>query len=194
MKIYHIADRLTRWTMITLAVLMAVLMCAIILLSQDFARVESSSRYMSVMRGTNEFVRRSLSDIFVAANNNVHEIESLIDRPDEMLPAMERIVRQTTRVRSCGISFIADYYPEKGHWFLPYAVQLSEDSIQTLNLGGPERDYLHEAWFLEGIETPEGYWAEPYIDSEDSTTPLIAYMLPIHDAQGQTVAVLGVDM
>ena len=25
MKIYHIADRLTRWTMITLAVLMAVL-------------------------------------------------------------------------------------------------------------------------------------------------------------------------
>ena len=28
---------------------------------------------------------------------------------------MERMVRTNERVRSCGVSFVSDYYPAKGH-------------------------------------------------------------------------------
>ena len=38
------------------------------------------------------------------------------------------------------------------------------------------------------------YWAEPFFDGQETKTPLVGYMYPIHDAQGSVVAVLSADL
>lgn len=37
-------------------------------------------------------------------------------------------------------------------------------------------------------------WAKPFFDDIDHTTPLVPWVMPIHDRQGKAIAVLGVDL
>ena len=84
-----------------------------------------------LLKGRYEEVRRITSDVSVASVNTAPYIEDNLDNPDKLYDIMECMVRTNKRIRSCGISFIADYYPQKGHWFCPYAVRRDNDTIET---------------------------------------------------------------
>ena len=145
---------------------------------------------------TNEYIRRVISDVYVAATNNIYYIEHNLDNPDCHRETMERIVRSGTRVRSCGISFIEDYYPEKGHRFCPFAWRNSAnpDVIYSQNMGDTDLDYLTEESFQDVVKSDSAQWSEPFYDGYDEETTLSAYEEPIHDSTGRVVAVLRADI
>ena len=145
---------------------------------------------------TNEYIRRVISDVYVAATNNIYYIEHNLDDPDCHRETMERIVNSGTRVRSCGISFIEDYYPQKGHHFCPFAWRNSAnpDIVYSQDMGDADADYLTADWFLDIVNSDSGKWSEPFYDSYDEKTILSAYEVPIHDQTGRVVAVLGADI
>ncbi len=146
---------------------------------------------------TNEYTRRVISDVYVAVTNNVYYLEHSLDNPDGHKATMERIVKSGTRVRSCGISFIEDYYyPQKEHRFCPFAWRSSAnpDVIYSQDMGDADLNYLVADWFLDVIKSDSAVWSEPFFDGYDSKTALSAYMVPIHDKDGRTVAVLGADI
>ena len=145
---------------------------------------------------TNEYIRRVISDVYVAATNNIYYIEHNLDDPDCHRETMERIVNSGTRVRSCGISFIEDYYPQKGHHFCPFAWRNSAnpDIVYSQDMGDADADYLTADWFLDIVNSDSAKWSEPFYDSYDEKTILSAYEVPIHDQTGRVVAVLGADI
>ena len=145
------------------------------------------------LKGQYEEVRRITSDVYVAAINTAPVIEDNLDNPDRMTDIMERMIRTNERIRSCGISFVADYYPNKGHWFCPYAVRRDSDAIERKILGSKDNNYLNAKWFNEAIARDSSYWSAPFFDNLDKA-PLVSYLIPIHDKQQHVVAVLGVDM
>ena len=147
-----------------------------------------------VLKGEYEEVRRITSDVYVAAINTAPVIEENLDRPDKMYDIVERMLTTNPRIHSCGISFIADYYPKKGRWFFPYAVRRDSSTVETLTLGDAEHDYLDAGWFKESVSKEEGFWSKAYFDRKEHQTPLVSYLMPIRDRQNRTVAVLGVDM
>lgn len=155
-----------------------------------------SKIYYNKMLITTEYTRRVISDVYVAATNNIYYLEHTLDKPDDHKHTMERIVKSGTRVRSCGISFIKDYYPEKGHRLCSYAWRnaANPDIIWTADMGDADLDYLNTDWFRNVIEHDSAYWSEPFYDGYDEKTTLSAYMLPIHDQEGQTVAALRADI
>jgi sigma-B regulation protein RsbU (phosphoserine phosphatase) len=140
-------------------------------------------------------VEKVLTEVCVATDNAVPYIEDNLQRPDRMQGIMKRIVEQNPHIRSCGLSFVDNYYPQKGRWFCPYAQRRDSDSIVILQtIGGLKQDYLNEAWFQEAMKAKEGYWSKPFFDGTDQKTPLVAYLVPIRDERDSTVAVLGVDL
>ena len=140
-------------------------------------------------------VEQILTEVYVATVNTVPDIEDNLHRPDRMQGVMKRIVELNPHIRSCGISFRENYYPQKGRWFCPYAQRRDSDSIVILQtIGGLKQDYLNEAWFQEAMKAKEGYWSKPFFDGTDQKTPLVAYLVPIRDERDSTVAVLGVDL
>ena len=146
---------------------------------------------------TNEYIRRVISDVYVTVTNNVYYIEHNLDNPDCHKETMERIVKSGTRVRSCGISFIEDYYyPRKEHRFCPFAWRnaANPDEIFSQDMGDADLDYLIADWFLDVIKSDSAQWSEPFYDGYDEKTTLSAYEVPIHDQTGRVVAVLGADM
>ncbi|MBQ3362100.1 MAG: SpoIIE family protein phosphatase [Prevotella sp.] len=147
-----------------------------------------------IVKGEYEEIRRITSDLYVASVNNAPVIEDCLDQPDKLVGIMERMLKNNPYMRSCGLSFVENYYPQKGRWFCPFAVRVDSATIETHVLGDAKQDYLKEAWFKQALARNEGSWGRGYIDTINHDTPMISYTLPIHDKRDSTVAILGVDL
>ena len=190
------AGRLTLSMLMWLFVIAIGLAYVIIHFEGKATREFYSEIFHSKMLTNYEYTRRVISDVYVAVTNNIYYLEHTLDNPDTHKATMERIVRSGTRIRSCGISFIEDYYPEKGHRFCPFAWRNAKqpDIVYAENMGDADLDYLNAEWFLSVIQSDSARWSEPFFDGYDETTTLSAYMVPIHDQSGRTIAVLGADI
>ena len=69
-----------------------------------------------LVKGEYEEIRRITSDVYVASINTAPVIEDDLDHPEKMVGIMERMIKTNERIRSCGISFIEGYYPQKGNF------------------------------------------------------------------------------
>ena len=189
------AKRLTWRIMLTLFIVMGIISAIIVLIGWMITLAGVSSVTDRQLEYKAKSVEQILTEVYVATVNTVPDIEDNLHRPDRMQGIMKRIVELNPHIRSCGISFRENYYPQKGRWFCPYAQRRDSDSIiVTHTIGGKEQDYLQKAWFQEAMKAKEGYWSKPFFDSSDQKTPLVAYLAPIRDERDNTVAVLGVDL
>ncbi len=193
-KIRSFAKRLARWIGIAQFIVMALVSWLIYDTTKDAIVMEETDVYRSYLRQANELVSGMLSEVSCGAVNHVYEIEDHLDQPDKMTLIMNRIVAQNPLIRSCGVSFIDGYYPKKGQWFCPYAYRDDDGQIKERIVGDASHDYLKAEWFTEALEADSCYWSKPFFEGGDTLRPQVSYMVPIHDKQGRTVAILGADM
>ncbi len=195
-KIKHrsFASRLTWRIVLVQLCIMGLTSYLIYQITTSLLEEESTFRYYSYMNATKENIRRVLSDVYVASINNAVYIEKQLDRPDEMSSIMERMVRLNPHIHGCGLSFVDNYYPQKGRLFQPYAERTDSGVIVTRSLPVEDANYLDEKWFQQARDSLQGFWSAPFFAEGDSLTPLVSYLLPIRDKQGKTVAILGADL
>ena len=193
-KIRSFGRRLMRRIGIAQLIVMGLASCFIYIMANHLVKDEESNLYESYLREANLGVSRVLSEVQVSTLNRVSEIQDHLGEPDRLADIMRRIVETNPRVRSCGLSFVDNYFPKKGHWFCPYAVRPDSGAVETRIIGSAQQDYLQAEWFLEALAADSAYWSKPFFDATDSVTPLTAYMIPIHDKKGKTVAILGADL
>ena len=193
-KIRSFAGRLTKWIVLMMLLTMIIPVWLVYEAAYEMVKEEECSVHETFLDGNVEEIRRVISDVYSGTINHVPEIEESLGNPDRLYALMERVVRLNTRIHSCGISFMEDYYPQKGRWFAPYAVRCADGQIETKNFSDASHDYLKTEWFTEGMKASEGFWSKPFFEGTDSVTPLVSYLTPIHDRTGRTVAVLGADL
>ena len=185
--------RLTRRIMLRMLIFMGITMTILFAGGYVMTNGFTVIVLLQLTRGQNEGVRRVASEIMVAAQNTAPFIEENLDNPDKLYNIMEHMVRTNEHIRSCGVSFVDNYYPQKGHWFCPYAVR-RDSTIERLTIGSKTHDYLQADWFAEALQRDTTYWSKPFLEGIDHETPLVSYLVPIHDRQQRVVAVLGVDL
>ena len=189
------AKRLTWRIMLTLFIVMGIISSIIVLICWAIALTSVAGITDRQLEYKAKSVEKTLTEVYVATINTVPDIEDNLHRPDRMQGVMKRIVELNPHIRSCGISFRENYYPQKGRCFCPYAQRRDSDSIVIMQtIGGDGHDYLDKPWFQEAMKAKEGYWSAPFFDGTDNKTPLVAYLVPIRDERDSTVAVLGVDL
>ena len=189
------AKRLTWRIMLTLFIVMGIISSIIVLICWAIALTSVAGITDRQLEYKAKSVEKTLTEVYVATINTVPDIEDNLHRPDRMQGVMKRIVELNPHIRSCGISFRENYYPQKGRWFCPYAQRRDSDSIVIMQtIGGDGHDYLDKPWFQKAMKAKEGYWSAPFFDGTDNKTPLVAYLVPIRDERDSTVAVLGVDV
>ena len=192
-KVRSFAKRLTGGIAITQLVVMAIASYLIYNLTREFIQDEETDLYKSYLKAAHQDIRRVLSNVNVATMNSVPVIEENLNRPDKMYSIVEQMVALNPHIRSCGISFVANYYPGKGRWFCPFAVKGDSTGAKKRIIGSTRNDYLNAEWFTKALEADSSYWSKPFFDATDSV-PLVARLVPIHDKQGRTVAILGADL
>ena len=150
---------------------------------------EAKQRSQVVVMRTHREIQRSLSDVYVATTNNVHEIERDINDPDKLSEHLERIVRQNPGIVSCGLLFVPDYYPEKGRFFVPFATLDTADVVSVMRIDSVYHDYAEADWFVERMTSDSADWVDPYFEDSQLTTHiaprlLTTYAVPIHNHSG----------
>ena len=188
------AKRLTWRIMLTLFIVMGFTSVMIVFIGWMLTGVAGGALMKFHLDNQANGVEKVLTEVCVATNNAVPYIEDNLQRPDRMQGIMKRIVEQNPHIRSCGLSFVDNYYPQKGHWFCPYAQRCDSNRIEVMKIGSQQENYLKAEWFQEALKAKEGYWAKPFFDGLDHQTPLVSYLMPIRNEQDSTVAVLGVDI
>ena len=73
-----------------------------------------------------------------------------------------------------------------------YAYEVGEGKSMHLIEKQYDIDYTQRPWYKRAIGS-NGYWSEPY-EGKFSYVLMCSYSLPVHDAYGQTVAVLSADV
>ena len=189
-----IAGRFARKMSVWSIIIVILLSLVLFYLEGQSTRQFYSEIYHNKMLITNEYTRRVISDVYVAVTNNLYYLEQSLNKPDSLKSTMERIVRSGTRVRSCGVSFIADYYPQKGHRFEIYAWRDSAGIIRGRQMNEEHPDYLVHAWYQDSFENEEGDWTPPYFDRAASQQLTTTYTPHIHDQKGRKVGLLGADV
>ena len=134
-KFRSFSKRLTRWIAFTQLIVMGLASYWIFMISKNFVLLEEASNHRGSLTAVNAKVEKALSEVSTATSNRVDEIEKNLDRPDRLADIMSEVVGQNPTIRSCGISFVAGYYPQKGRWFCPYAVRVEDGKIEKRIIG-----------------------------------------------------------
>ncbi len=194
-----LSARLTYRIMAVVLVMMAVIAGVVYYTVREYMIDEARERYLGFLLENHQEIRRKLSDVHVAADNNVHDIERDIDNPDKMFSHMERIVRQNPSIVCCAMLFLQDYYPSKGRVFVPCARKDKADSIVVSRIDSTYNSYFYGEWFQEQLKKDQSSWTKPYYESQQfagNQEPrlLTTYVVPIHNRDGRPVALLAADM
>ena len=148
---HSFASRLSRWVILVLLIMMGALSYLLYGFSKDLVVGVSANSFHVGMRSSDRAINNLMSDVAVAVKNNLFDIERHLKEPDQMQAIVERIVTQNPRIRSCGISFFDNYYPQKGRWFCPYAWHNDSMQVVTRQLGSADNNYLDAKWFKNAV-------------------------------------------
>jgi len=194
MKKLTLANRLSLRVMAVLIVMSAIIMSIVYVVTKDSMAREGESRYEGIILHSNEKIRGVLSDVYVAAINNINDIERDISNPDILQLHLEHMVHQNMYMSSCRLIFEPDFYPEKGHNYEIYAWRDSAGVVHGKQMNENHPDYLVHSWYKASFEKNEGDWTPPYFDRAASQQLTTTYMTHIHDAKGVKVGMLGADV
>jgi len=182
---------------------------AIILTAAVLVELTNGVQYLFAKRGIqNEVEQRAKSElraksleienvttaVEVAVNNMVWAVEAELANPENIPNITRKLLENNEQIVGAGVTFVADYYPKYGHWCELYVARRSNGDIEAEQIGGPDHDYLQSSWFSGAIAANEGYWSDPYYDEKGARMTLCSYFAPVHDQNGQVVALLGADV
>ena len=179
---------------ITAAVLIGVTSAVQYIFASKGIREEVEHRAKAELQVKNLEIQKVMTAVEVALENMSWTVEKTLGMPDSICVVTRRLVEQNTAIMGCGVAFVENYYPQKGRWFEPYVVRREGGKMETSQIGSASHDYLHAEWFIDGMAATNGRWSEPYYDEAGAKTMLCTYTIPIHDAKGRTVAVMGADV
>lgn len=190
-----LARRLTFNIMAVILVMLAIISGIVYVSVRDYMLNEAQERYQGVLQKNYEEFRRHLSDVYVAARNNVHDIERDIDHPDRLYDHMDRIVRMNPGVKSSVILFSPEYFSKnKKQFFIPIVRRDSTGRIYIPRTDGVS-GYYNATWFKNSMASDSGLWAGSFFDRRRVTnktqrTMLTTYATPVHDQEGTPVGLL----
>lgn len=180
--------------MAVLLVMWATIMSIVFVITRNSTTQEAESRYEGIMMHANEKIRGVLSDVYVAAVNNVSVIENDLANPNKLQAHLEQMLKLNKYMSSCRLVFEPDFYPQRGHYYEIYAWRDSTGAIRGKQMNEEHPDFITHPWYKIAFARDEGDWTPPYFDQAASQQLTTTYMTHIHDQNARKVGMLGADV
>ena len=132
-------------------------------------------------------IRNKLAKIEVTVDNISWVVNDGLDEPEWMYSITRRLVENNPSILGGTVSFVPNYFPEKGYWFEPYAARRDDGTIDTMQLGSATHDYTQMEFFTAPIAKNACCWCEPYFDKDGAKAMITTYSVPVHNEKGETV-------
>lgn len=115
-----------------------------------------------------------------------------LEQPNDIGEEARLIIKHYPHFVNCYVSFIPNYYPDKGKWFCLDTYR-DGDSIITINYGDEQHDYFQRDWYIGAMESgKEGYWSRSYKD-DILNKKIFTHSIKAIDPNGNVIGVIGLD-
>ena len=162
--------------------------------AQKSIRKEVQHRAETELRVKTLEIQRVMVSVEAAVTNTVWAVEKNIGDIDAATAITQRLVQLNDAIVGCSIGFIPNYFSQHGRWYEPYVLEKADGSCEKRQIGSAQHDYLNAEWFKKPLHSNAPYWSEPYFDDAGARMMLCSYCVPIHDATGRIIAILGADV
>ena len=139
-------------------------------------------------------IRNKLAAVEVTVDNMAWVVADGLDDPEWMYSITHKLVENNPSILGGTVSFVPNYFPQKGRWFEPYSVRRDDGTIETMQLGSADHDYTMMDFFNEPIAKNDGSWCEPYFDKDGAKAMVTTYSVPVHNDKGIIVGVVDADI
>ena len=182
------------WIILVAAVVLEAISCIQYFYSRAGIRAEAEQRAQSELRRAELEINVVMVEMEAAAKMLAAVAEQHIDNPDSIAAATRMLLQTIRNVGSAGIACQADLFPEKGRWYEMCSSRQPDGTIYTRQIGGADHDYFQTEWYHNGLTFNGCKWSEPYMDEYGARTMVVSCTYPIHNGQGEVVAVACVDV
>ncbi len=124
--------------------------------------------------------------------NERHEMERHLGNTDSLFIISRRIIKQNKDIVGVGVAMKPGYDPQHSGLFEPWSYRIG-DSIVARQVAGSSHDYTKKEFYINGIKG-ENSWSEPYYDTDATGELVSTYSMPLQNAGGDIVGVLGIDV
>lgn len=192
------------WILIVAAVILEGTACVQYFSSRRALRHEAETRAQTELKRAELEIRTHTIEMEAAAKTLAMLAEKYVNCPDSAYTSTRAIVGAIRSTSSVAIAYVPGYFKGKrtkgtkgeriGEYFEACSSRISEDSIYTRQIGSAEHDYTQMEWFQNGLKVDSCWWCEPYLDDSGSRTFVVSCSHPVHNQQGDVVAVVCVDL
>jgi sigma-B regulation protein RsbU (phosphoserine phosphatase) len=157
-------------------------------------RKEVDVRAQSEMKMKSLKIQQMLSNVESAVGNINSLLQWAVENPENIYPIMEEFVKCNPNVQGCAFAFEPYFFQDKGRWYEPYVLRDANGDFKRMQIADSTHDYHSMNWYKEGLASESGRWTEPYVDNEGAHGVICSYAFPVKNANGEVVAVFGVDL
>jgi serine phosphatase RsbU (regulator of sigma subunit)/anti-sigma regulatory factor (Ser/Thr protein kinase) len=182
------------WIILMAAVLIETISCIQYFYSREGIRAVAEQRAQGELRRAELEIDVVMVEMEASAKMLATLAERNVDNPDSIAVATRLLLQTIENVGSAGVACKENYFPQKGRWYEICSSRLPDSSIYTRQIGGADHDYFQTEWYHNGLTHNGCKWSEPYMDEYGARTMVVSCTHPIHNKQGETVAVACVDV
>jgi len=194
-KIWHSLPTRSNLAMLIVAALMIQVSGAVqFYFARNGIRKEVDVRAQSEMKMKSLKIQQMLSNVESAVGNINSLLQWAVENPENIYPIMEEFVKCNPNVQGCAFAFEPYFFQDKGRWYEPYVLRDANGDFKRMQIADSTHDYHSMNWYKEGLASESGRWTEPYVDNEGAHGVICSYAFPVKNANGEVVAVFGVDL
>ena len=138
-------------------------------------------------------IKGNLNAMEYALSDHAREAARSCAHSDSMFAVVKNLLDAHPNIVGGGIGFVPYYYPDKGRLFEPWAGSHSNGNVLK-DLAGPNHDYTTMPFYTEAMDRKGIFWSDPYVDADGGLGFIITAALPVLDANGDAIGVLGADV
>lgn len=164
-------------------------------ISNDMMLRESRQSIIDDLNECSLQIEKKLQNVEAATEAQIWLVKEHINDPEYYYTLTSRLVEVNNLIVGSSVTFVPDYYPDKGKWFMPYScIDRETGKIISMQAGNENYRYEGMEWFTIPVSTKQNYWTNPYKDEGAGEVEMVTYSVPIWDEDGKVFAVLTADV
>jgi HAMP domain-containing protein len=190
--------RLSLMVVMAMAMLLMASMAVMLHYSRKAIKEEAVQKAQQTLEGTVQGLDNILLSVEQATGNLYFTMLPHLNQHDMMLTYCRRLVETNPHVMGCAIAFKPGFYQDYPHFmaYVHHAVD-SNGKIDETKLEEElvyDGEYLEQPWYSHPVVSKKPGWQSPMTGDEVDEVPIITFCLPIPDANGIPIGVIGVGM
>ncbi len=148
---------------------------------------------MSELKTKNMEIQQEVRSVEEAASYMAYALERNLNSPDAIYALERALLERNKSISGCAVAFEEGYIRGE-RWNELFVGRDESGSLVQRQIGDETHNYFELNWYKETLGAVGGHWTEPYIDNAGSKTEVCSYTMPLHNKNGDVVAVFCVDM